>query len=364
MPRPLLIQRILMSKHRFWVIILLVIALFALALLSLHFLKSTPHTEPMLLRVTVIEPQVKTVDSQLHLSGLTVPREEIVVMSELSGLHVQAIYAQVGNVVKKGQLLARLNKEGLGHQVAQLSYEYGRVLDEYERMNKLKETGAISKQAIIQKQAESNLAKDRLEDAKLNLSKTEVIAPQEGFIFERKATIGEVVHAHEPLYRIAHGGIEFQADVPEAALANIKIGQKVTIAFSGYKNSIGGMVRLIEPNIDYTSRTARIRIQLDNKTELLPIGLFGQAEIITQALTGLVLPQSAVQQDSQGFYVWIIDKEHKAQRAPINIKLRKQDMVIAEPLKAFEPHTLIVAKAGAFVTQGEKLDIVKTTGEK
>lgn len=359
-----MMQRILNSKHRFWLMLGIVICLFSTGLACIHFFKKAPHSEPALLRVTVIEPVIKTVDAQVHLSGLTVPREEIVVMSELSGLHVQAVFAQVGNVVKKGQLLARLNKEGLAHQVAQLSYEYGRVLDEYQRMNKLKDTGAFSKQTLIQKQAESNLAKDRLEDAKLNVSKTEVLAPQDGLIFERKAVIGEVVHAHDPLYRIAHGGIEFQADVPEAALANIQIGQKVTITFSGHNTPIDGNVRLIEPNIDYASRTARIRIQLDNKKEPLPIGLFGQAQIITQALTGAVVPQSAVHQDSHGFYVWVIDAHSKAHRMAVHIKLRNQGSIIIEPLVPFKAHTHIVAKAGAFVSEGEKLDIVKSTGDK
>lgn len=346
----------ILKKYRFWIGLGIVILIFAIALKwGTHPKKMDTNLKP-LLSVTVVEPQEKTVEAPLHISGLTTAREEILVVSELSGLRVEEIFAQVGQRVKKGELLATLNTESLKNQVNQLSHEYARVFDEYQRIEKLKDTGVFSKQTLIQKKAESQAVKARLDDAKLNLFRTNVIAPKDGIIFERKAVIGDMVHANQPLYRIAHGDIEFEADVPEAHLASIKAAQKVKIVFSGQQQPLEGSVRLIAPNIDYASRTAGIRIVLDKQNIQLPVGLFGQAEIIIDTVKGSVLPETALQQDSIGSYVWSVDTYNKAVRLPVNVKLRNHGYIIVDSL---DPKIKIVAKAGAFITKDEQLKVVE-----
>lgn len=344
------------QKYRFWIGLGIVILIFGIGLKWMAQPKKvTTNTKP-LLSVTVIEPQQKTVEAPLHISGLTVAREEVLVVSELSGLRIEEVLAQVGQAVKKGELLATLNRESLTNQVNQLSHEYARVFDEYERIEKLKDTGAFSKQVLIQKQSESQAVKARLDDAKLNLYRTNVIAPKDGIIFERKAVMGDMVHANQPLYRIAYGDIEFEADVPEAHLASIQVGQKVKILFSGHPQLLEGSVRLIAPNIDYASRTAVIRIALDKQPIHFPVGLFGQAEIIIGTVKGSVLPETALQQDSVGTYIWKLDTQNKAMRLPVSVKLRNHGYIIVEPL---DPHSKIVAKAGAFISKGEQLKVVE-----
>lgn len=346
----------ILKKYRFWIGLSIIILICVIGLKWMAHPKQTSTDPKPLLSVTVVKPEQKTVEAPLHISGLTIAREEILVVSELSGLRVEEVLAQVGQAVKKGQLLATLNRESLTNQVNQLSHEYARIFDEYQRVEKLKDTGAFSKQALIQKQAESRSVKARLDDAKLNLSRTNVIAPKEGVIFERKAVMGDMVHTNQPLYRIAYGDIEFQADVPEAHLGSIKVGQKVKILFSGYAHPLEGSVRLIEPNIDYASRTAVIRIALDKQAIEFPVGLFGQAEIIVDTIQGSVLPETALQQDSMGHYVWKIDNQNRALRLPVTVKLHSHGYIIVDTL---EPNSKIVAKAGAFIAKGEELKIVE-----
>lgn len=348
-------------KHRFWFITALVVLIFFAGLKwGTKSKKIESQTSKSSLTVTVVEPHLETVEAELHLSGLTVPQEEVLVVSELSGLRVQEVFAQVGQKVKKGQVLASLDKESLTHQVAQLSGEYARVYDEYQRFEKLKHTGAISQHIMSQKKADCDIAKARLDDAKLNLHRTNVVAPKDGIIFERKASIGDAVGANQPLYRIAHGNIEFQADVPEASLTNIQVGQKVKLIFSGHPKALMGSVRLIAPNINYMSRTAAIRISLDKQDDALhfPIGLYGQAEIVTGQIEGFSLPETALQQDSMGSYVWGLDKQSKAIRLPVNVTLHTNGRVV---IKTFEPGLKVVAKAGAFVKKGESLDTVEAS---
>lgn len=341
-------------KYRFWFITVAIILMFFIGLKACTKPKSPPKKLNSSLSVTVVKPQTQALEAHLHLSGMTVARETVLVVSELSGLRIQEKFADVGQKVKKGQLLATLNRESLTHQVNQLSNEYLRVLDEYQRIEKLKAMGAISQQLLVQKKAETQIAKAKLEDAQLNLSRTHVIAPKEGIIFESKAALGDAVNTSQPLYRIAHGDIEFQADVPEANLGSIQLGQAVKLVFSGHPEVFSGKVRLIEPNINYSSRTAVIRIALD-KAPNFPIGLFGQAEIATTKVEGFVLPDTALQQDSMGTYVWALDKNNKAFRIPVTIKLRSNGHIVVDP---FDNHN-IVAKAGAFVKKGDLLQVVE-----
>lgn len=341
-------------KYRFWLITAAIILVFFIGLKACTKPKTPPKKPPSSLSVTVVKPQSQALEAHLHLSGMTVARETVLVVSELSGVRIQEVLADVGQKVQKGQRLAILNRESLTHQVNQLSNEYLRVLDEFQRVEKLKASGAISQQLLIQKKAETQIAKAKLEDAQLNLSRTNVVAPKEGIIFESKAALGDAVNASQPLYRIAHGGIEFQADVPEASLATIRLGQAVKLVFSGHPDVLSGKVRLIEPSINYTSRTAVIRIALD-KAMNFPVGLFGQAEIATTKVEGFVLPETVLQQDSIGTYVWALDKHNKALRMPVNVKLRNAGRIVVDP---FDFHR-IVAKAGAFVKKGDLLQVVE-----
>ncbi len=318
----------------------------------------------VLLTVSVVSPVPKTIAEHIHVSGFTLPHEEIIVTTELSGIRVQKVLGHVGETVKKGQVLATLDQESLVHQVNQLQQEYNRAFDEYERIEKIKHSGAISQQILAQKLSDSQAAKARLEDIKLKLSRTSITAPQDGLIYEKNTATGDLVNPNQPLFRLARdNAVEFEAKIPETSLANIKIGQKAKITFSAHQShsdqQTEGTVRFITPNIDNATRTGAIRIAFDTKLDSQIMGLYGQADIAIGEITGLSLPETALQQDASGYFIWTLNDKNIAERQTITLKLRTDGMIIVENIN---PQTKVIAKAGAFIKSGDQVNVV--TGEK
>lgn len=308
------------------------------------------------LSVTVVSPQQGSIARQLSITGMTIPREEIVVITELSGLRVQEVLIDVGDSVKKGQKLAVLDGESLGNQLAQLQSEYDRARDEFTRVDAIKNTGAVSRESVTQKRTAMQAAKAKLEDAQLNLKRSTIMAPESGVIFERKAAIGALINASEPLFRIArHGEIEVEASVPESDLYQLKIGQSADIQLSGLAEAISGKIRLIAPRVDSATRTANIRVSMP-KQNAAPVGLFANATITTGKAEGLMLPATAIQQDSNGAYVWSLDAAKKAVRLPVTITERNSDSVLVEDIAT---DISVVARAGAFIKEGDAVSVVE-----
>jgi multidrug efflux pump subunit AcrA (membrane-fusion protein) len=203
------------------------------------------------LSVTAVSPKYKTIFTSLKLVGTLVPKEKIVIATELSNIRVKEIYADVGDIVEKGQKLLLLDNKSLNNQFIQFKSEYERVRDEFDRIDKIKDTGAVSKELFIQKLKIMESAKAKFDDAKLNLERSLVTAMDKGIIYERKATLGALINSDEALYNIAYNNeIEMEAEVPETLISKVKVGQDVVIIVSGIEKTIPGKVRLIQLNID------------------------------------------------------------------------------------------------------------------
>lgn len=320
--------------------------------------KSQANKVSKALTVSVVLPYEQTLLQRVSATGILLPREEITVLTELSNVRVKQILVDVGDRVKKGQKLAVLDGESLELQARQLDADYQKVRDEYMRIQPIKDTGAVSQLSVIEKLSAMEAAKARMEDAKLNLRRLTITAPETGVIYERRAKLGNLVNSNEPLFLIAQGNeIEASLRIPEAEISKIRIKQPVTLSVTGSTQEWKGTVRLISPRIDATNRTAQVRVSITNKDTLI-VGSFVQAEISTHNKSGLALPATAIQEDSEGNFVWMVNKENKPIRQAITLLARQDNVALVQGIK---PSMRIIAKAGAFIKAG---DTVNPTEEK
>jgi HlyD family secretion protein len=309
------------------------------------------------LSVTAVSPKYKTIFTSLKLVGTLVPKEKIVIATELSNIRVKEIYADVGDIVEKGQKLLLLDNKSLNNQFIQFKSEYERVRDEFDRIDKIKDTGAVSKELFIQKLKIMESAKAKFDDAKLNLERSLVTAMDKGIIYERKATLGALINSDEALYNIAYNNeIEMEAEVPETLISKVKVGQDVVIIVSGIEKTIPGKVRLIQLNIDNLNRTAKIRISFYSKT-FLPVGLFADAEVITNTVNGLTLPTTTLQENEFGKYIWKINTSNKVRKIPIEIKLRDTTDFIIEDGIALEDKVINLSES--FLKEDDCVNIIE-----
>ena len=318
--------------------------------------KMTHSILPDALTVTVVSPVHKVIDQYIHVTGILVPKQEVIVTTERHGGRVIEIYADVGDFVKKGQSLALLDCEHLKYQLSESQNRYEITQDDFSRSETLETRGVISKASIMQKRALMKLAQARLSNAALDVQRCLLIAPEAGLIFERKAMIGGLINNHEPIYRIAgEGDIELEANVPEADLSKLRIGQAATIQITGNSKEIHGVIRLITPQVNRTSRTVNVRITLEKKSNL-QLGLFTNASIHIGQISGQTLPSTTLQHDKMGTYVWLLSKHHLAKRQPVTvIEDDRHELVLQDIPK----NSKVVARAGAFMTEGYRVNILE-----
>ncbi len=316
-----------------------------------------PAAKPLpVLSVSVVAAARKTVDDDIRVIGTVVPRENVVVIAELSGLRVRAVYAETGDHVKKGQPIALLDGQSLSIDSQSLQTEFERTREEYERIKEMLALGIVSKEFGRQRLAAFEVARARLQAVQLNVQRTQIVAPTDGLIYERSATIGGITNASEPLFRIAKDGkVELEASVPEALVRRLKPGMPVAVTVAGESAPVSGSIRLITPLVDNTRRATGVRIRFDSQ-RAAPVGAFCEASITVNKVGGWVVPGTALQQDAQGMYVWQVGAENVVERRPVTVAMRTAgNVVIKESLEG----TPVVAKAGAFLKEGDLVAMVK-----
>jgi HlyD family secretion protein len=349
------------------------------------------------LDISVTVARVKPHDfvETLTVSGTLIPREEILISSEVEGLRVLEVLVEEGAYVKKGQLLARLVVDTLDAQLAQneaalarnaaataqarstIAEAEARLTEAKNAMSRattLKQAGHVSDATYDQRESAFKLAEAQLVAARDGLkaaeaeraqiqaqrrellwrrSKTDITAPADGIISQRKARIGAtpVMATQEPLFRmIAEGEIELEAEIPQAHMARLAVGQKARIAIPG-NGEAEGTVRLISPAIDKSTRLGVVRILL-GKDPNLRIGTFARGEIVIARGTGLAVPRSAVLFGKSGATVQVVENDTVVTR-PVTLGLSESDTV--EIKSGLAEDALVVAKSGTFLRNGDRV---------
>ena len=325
-------------------------------------------------------------------SGSLIPREEILVAPEIEGLRVLELFADEGNVVKKGQVLARLVSEQLDAQMAQNDAAIARssaaiaqaksaiveaearakeARAQLERAEPLRKSGYLSGAIYDQRQsaastadaqviaardgltaaeAEKTQAEAQKREVTWRRSNTEVTAPEDGVVSRRNARIGATATAiGEPMFRIiAKGEIELDAEIVETELAKVREGQKAIVTMPG-AGDFEGSVRLVSPEVDKTTRLGRVRIFLGTNPALR-IGAFARGRIETSRSRGLAAPSASVTFDAAGTYAQAVvgDKVQK--------RLLKTGLVMGELVEikdGLSEGDVIVTRAGTFLRDGD-----------
>ncbi len=357
---------------------------------------AAPTTAPNIhISVSVTRVAPHAFVETLALSGSLVPREEMLIGPEIEGLRVLEVLVDEGAEVKRGQVLARLVPDTLDAQLAQNEAALARnaaataqaraLISEAEarlkeaqnaiaRTRTLKESGHVSDAVFDQRESAFKLAEAQLVASRDGLkaseadrasieaqrrelvwrrSKTDVTAPADGIISQRRARVGAtpLLAAQEPMFRmIEKGEIELDAEVPQAHIVRLALSQKARIAIPG-NGEVEGTVRLISPSVDPATRLGRVRILL-GKDANLRIGTFARGEVVIARGTGLAVPRSAVLFGKSGASVQIVEDDTIETR-PVTLGLTEADRL--EVRSGVAEGTLVVAKSGTFLRNGDRV---------
>ena len=179
-------------------------------------------------------------------------------------------------------------------------------------------------------------------------------APAAGRVLTRNVEPGQIVGAGSGvLFRLAAGGeLELRAALSDADMVQVRVGIPVTVTPVGNSRSFTGHVWQVSPVIDPQTRQGTVRVALPFDEALRPGG-FAAATFTSGASQSPLLPQSAVQSDAKGNFVYIVNAKQEVIRQPIKVgQVSDAGVAITEGLSGSEQ---VVVSAGAFLNPGQKV---------
>jgi HlyD family secretion protein len=328
-------------------------------------------TEVAPLTLTAAEVSMRPLSGGLTASGNLVSREEAGVASELAGYRIDAVDVDEGAWVKKGQPLVQLDDTLLRSQIAQQQAVLDqqvvagqRLQAEADRVKGLDNAGVLSMEQISERrlsaksgQAAVAAAKAQLDDLKTRDKLMTIRAPVSGRVLERDARPGDTSALATTLYRIAADGlVEFDAEVSQADLSNIKVGEPVVVTLPS-DAKVTGHVRFVSPRVDTQTGLGHVRVALPVRDDLRPGGFAkGVFESVNHPVP--VVPESAMHFDANGASVMVIDAQNRVHRVPIQTGQRAQGYV--QLLQGPPVGSRVALGGGAFVLDGDKVQVASS----
>lgn len=324
--------------------------------------------------VTVAVPGRQSITSVVSGTGSLAARREMPVGVAGEGGLVTRVLVEPGDWVNAGQVLATVDRS-VQSQTAQSQAANIRVAQadlslaqaELDRAQQLLARGFVSKADIDRKTATRDAAAARVRVAQAQLSETQarnrrldIRAPAAGLVLTRAVEPGQIVSAGSgTLFRVAQGGqMELRAQLAEADLQRIPVGASAEVTPVGMDRVFSGEVWQVSPVIDPQTRQGVARIALSFDRALRPGG-FASARIMAGGAVAPLLPQSAIQSDAKGNYVYILNAKDEAERRAVTTgEVSDAGVAIASGLEGTER---VVLTAGAFLNPGQKVKPNLTT---
>lgn len=332
--------------------------------------------------VTTVRPVQASLPLRLSANGTIAAWQEASVGSEVNGLRLSEVHANVGDAVRKGQVLAVFDTESVAADVAQAKaavQEAQALVNDAAanavRARSFQASGMMSAQQISLLLTAEQTALARLESARavlavqqLRLKRTQVQAPDSGIISVRSATVGAVAGPGTELFRlIRQGRLEWRAEVTSTELARLQPGMPVTVtAASGTK--LAGKVRLVAPTVDVQTRNALVYVDLATSTataSTVKAGMFARGEFDLGDTTGLTLPQAAIVVRDGFHFIFTVAPNGDGVQGPHSIQRVTQHKVSVgrrtgervEVTQGLAPDATVVLAGAGFLNDGDTVRI-------
>ena len=331
--------------------------------------KDKPPAAKPALSVVVTRPERATLPLGVRANGNIAAWQEAIVGTEANGLRIASVRVNVGDVVKRGQVLATFAPETMQVELLQtraaLAEAEATLADaaaNAERAKSLRATGALSEATINQYVTAERTARARLEAQRaavqarqLRVTQTAVLAPDDGVISARSATVGAVLPAGQELFRmIRQGRLEWRAEVAAADLGRIRPGTHARVVPASGE-TIEGTVRMVAPTVDPQTRLGLVYVDLPSPGSARA-GMFARGELDLGSSSALTLPASAVQLREGFSYVFQVGPDNKVAQTKISVGRRVGDRV--EVVAGLDPSARVVVSGGGFLADGDTVRVV------
>lgn len=320
--------------------------------------KATPA-----LTVTTVRPIQTHWAETLKASGAVAAWQEALIGSQIGGYQLDQVRVNVGDHVRKGQVLAHLNADLLRAEEAQLMAAYEQAEANAKRATALQGSGGISDQDVLQATTQARTAKAQLRFKQLQLRYTDVVAPDDGIISARSATVGSVVSAGQELFKmILQGRLEWRGEVTAEQLARIRIKQSVTLELPG-GSRVSAVIRQTAPSLDSTSRLGLVYADIATaqiQPQTVRAGMYANGTIALASTAALVVPaQSVVIRDGHTYVLKLRhDGSNKVDRLAVMTGRRQGSEI--EIVSGVAAEDEVIVLGAGFLNQDDIVRVAKT----
>jgi RND family efflux transporter MFP subunit len=285
--------------------------------------------------VVVARDQVSTGPT---LSGSLTPERSATLRAQAGGT-VTNVYAEAGQSVRSGQVLARVEANGVAEQAvsarsavatARTNYEF--AARNLERAERLLEAGAVAQRDLEQARAQASAARSQLSAAQAQsalaqrqLGNTSATAPFAGIVGTRSVSVGDVVAPGAALYSVVDpSSMQLTGNVPADQLGLVRVGAPVRFTVTGYPGrDFTGTITRVAPVADPTTRQVQVIASLPNAGGRLVGGLFAQGRVSAETRDALVVPADAV--DQRGVRPQVVRvRGGRAEPVPVEVGIRDE----------------------------------------
>ncbi|MCW5611077.1 MAG: efflux RND transporter periplasmic adaptor subunit [Rubrivivax sp.] len=323
------------------------------------------------LSVAIATPERVALPTTVAATGNVAAWQEAVIGSEANGWRLAEVRVNVGDRVRRGQVLAtfaaalpQADLAAVRAQVAEAEALLADARANAERARGLAASGALSAQQINQYLTAESTAAARLEALRagakvqeLRLAQAQVLAPDDGVISSRSATVGAVVGAGQELFRLIRGGrLEWRAEVAADDLARLAPGQRVRVQPAG-GDAVEGRVRMVGPTVDPATRNGLVYVDLP-RPGAARAGMFARGDFELGSTPALTLPAGAVLLRDGFAWVFKVGADGRVEQAKVTVGRRSGERV--EITGGLDAAARVVASGGSFLADGDLVRVVET----
>jgi RND family efflux transporter MFP subunit len=304
----------------------------------------------------------------ISMNGSVQAWQDVIISPEVGGYRVADVLVDVGDRVRKGQLLVSLSTALLEAEVAtkqatlkqreaelenaESALARGRSLSSSNLLSQADLDRLTSEQLASQARLES--ARADLETSELRLQFTKVVAPDDGVITSRTVTVGQIAQAGNEMLRLLRNGrIEWRGEAPETRLSDLAPGQGVSV-MTADGTPFHGTIRVISPTISENDRTAIVYVDLPPDERLRP-GMFARGEIAVGTGPAYMVPLESVVSSDGYSYVFVLGEGNVVGRRRVETGAVHDGAI--EVVSGLEAGERIVNKGAGFLKDGDRVSV-------
>lgn len=251
---------------------------------------------------------------------------------------VVAVLKENGDPVRRGDLLVRLDQTAIRDSLTAAeasaraaTQAYEQAERQYQRMVKLRETGMIAMQQLedaeIQRnsaQSDREAARTREVSARQQLARTEVRAPFDGIVSDRKVSAGDTAGVGKELMQIIDpSSMRFEGRVSADSIGQLAAGQRVNFRIHGFADAdFAGTVTRVNPAANAATRQVEVLVRFDDPKQMPAVaGLYAEGRVESRSTETLTVPAASVVREGDSAFAWRV-KDGTLQKVTLDLGVR------------------------------------------